>query len=59
MDQNIALKEINKLGKYKDLATEIERMWNLKPCIIPVVIGALGMIKKGTASYVMLQLLLE
>ena len=45
-NQNISLKEFQKLSKYKDLEIEVTKMWKLKTKIIPVVIGALGMIKK-------------
>ena len=45
-DQNIAAKEFDKLSKYKDLEIEISRMWDLKATTVPVIIGALGMIKK-------------
>ena len=51
-DQNISLKEFQKLSKYKDLEIEVTKMWKLKTKIIPVVIGALGMIKKGTQSFI-------
>ena len=34
-----------------DLEIEIERIWHLKPKLIPVVVGALGTIKKGTEEY--------
>ena len=50
-DQNIAVKEFDKLSKYKDLEIEIGRMWNLKATTVPVIVGALGMIKKGCQKH--------
>ena len=49
-DKNISVKTAEKLSKYKDLEIEIERMWGLKCKTIPVVIGALGVIKKGISK---------
>ena len=36
-----------KKSKYKDLELEIQRMWQMKTEVMPVVVGALGTIKKG------------
>ena len=46
-DRNIALKEIEKKSKYKDLELEIQRMWHMKTVLIPVVVGVFGTVKKG------------
>ena len=44
--RNIAFKEIEKKSKYKDLV-DIQKMWQMKTIVIPVVVGALGTVKKG------------
>lgn len=51
-DRNISAKGFEKLSKYKDFEIEISRMWQFKPKLIPVVLGALRMIKKGTDKFV-------
>ena len=51
-DKNISLKEFQKLSKYKDLEIEVTKMWRLKTKTIPVVIGDLGIIKKGTQNVI-------
>ena len=51
-DSNISTKEFEKLSKYKDLEIEIAKMWKMKTKTIPVIVGTLGMIKKGTQKYV-------
>ena len=45
--RNIALKETEKKNKYKDLELDIQRMWHMRTEVIPVVVDALGTIKKG------------
>ena len=45
-DRNIAPKKMEKKSKYKDLELEIQRMCSLKTGVIPVVVGALGTVKK-------------
>ena len=51
-DKNIFLKEFQKLFKYKDLEIKVTKMWELKTKTIPVVIGALGMIKRDTQNFI-------
>ena len=51
MNINISANEFQKLSKYKDLQTEVDRMWQLKTSITPVVVGVLELVKKGTAKH--------
>ena len=45
-------KAAEKILKYKDLTTEIQRMWNVKTKVIPVIIAATGTISKTFRKYV-------
>jgi len=47
-------KEAEKILKYKDFTIEIQvqRMWNVKTKVIPVIIGATGTISKSFRKYV-------
>jgi hypothetical protein len=40
--KNIIQKEAEKKLKYENLSIEIQRMWNMKCFVIPVIIGAVG-----------------
>ena len=51
-DRNISVKEYEKLAKYKDLEIEISRMWQLRTITLPIVVGALGMLKKGSSDFI-------
>jgi len=51
-DRNVIKKEYEKIPKYKELTTEIERMWNVKTKVIPVIIGATGTVSKSFRKYV-------
>ena len=45
-DSNAIKKDAEKILKYKDLTTEIQRMWYVKTKVIPVIIGATETISK-------------
>jgi len=40
-DTHIEVNEREKIDKYQDLRLEVQRMWNIKARVVPIVIGAL------------------
>ena len=51
-DYNIQKKAIEKMSKYVDLQIEYQRIWNKKVEVIPVIIGATGIVDKNIKKYV-------
>jgi hypothetical protein len=51
-DRNVIQREAENILKYKDLTIELQRMWNVKTRVIPVIIGATGTISKSFRKYV-------
>ena len=45
-DSKIELKEKDKIEKYQDLGRKLQKIWNVKVKIIPLVVGSLGAIPK-------------
>jgi hypothetical protein len=50
-DRNAIQKESEKKWKYKNLSIEIQRMWNMKCFVIPVMTGATGIVTRGLKKY--------
>jgi hypothetical protein len=50
-DKNGIQKEAEKKLKYKNLSIEIQRMCNMKCFVIPVIIGATGIVGKSLQKY--------
>jgi hypothetical protein len=50
-DGNVIKKEAEKILKYKDFTIGIQRMWNEKGRLIPVITGANGTISKSLRQY--------
>jgi hypothetical protein len=51
-DKSVIKNEAEKILKYKDIKIEIQRMWNVKTKVIPLIIGATGTISKSFRKYV-------
>jgi hypothetical protein len=51
-DRYVIKKEAEKILKYKGLTIEIQRMWNVKTRVIPVVIRTTGTISKSFRKHV-------
>ena len=49
---NIQKKATEKMSKYVDLQIECQRLWNKKVEVIPVIIGATGIVDKNIKKYV-------
>ena len=43
-DNRIGEKEKDKIGKYQELGRELQKRWNVKVKIIPLIVGALDAI---------------
>ena len=50
-DRNVIKKEAEKILKYENLITEIQRMWNVKAKVIPVITGSTGTFSKSPRQY--------
>ena len=47
VDYRVKREESKKMNIYLDLAKELNKLWNMKMTVIPIVVGALGTVPKG------------
>jgi hypothetical protein len=50
-DRNVIMKEAEMILVYKNLIREIQRMWNVKAKVVPIIIQATGTISKSLRQY--------
>jgi hypothetical protein len=50
-DKSVIQKEAKNKLKHKNLSIEIQRMWNMKCFVIPVIIGATGIVSRSLQKY--------
>ena len=50
-DQRVEISQQTKTESYQDLKRELQKLWNVKTSIVPIVIGALGTIPKSLEKH--------
>ena len=51
MDGSGATEEIEKIDKYQDLGVVLGKLWGLKVEVVPIVIGALGVVSNRLSHW--------
>ena len=51
-EYNTQKKATEKISKYADLQIEYQRLWKKKVEVIPIIIGATGIVEKNIKKYV-------
>ena len=52
LDWSILERENFKVEKYQDLKREVAKLWNVRPVVIPVVVGTLGMVTNRLEGFI-------
>ena len=50
-DSRVGEKEREKVDNYQDLRREVAKLWNIKTIVVPVVVGALGVVTKNLTKH--------
>ena len=51
-DRNVSIREVEKLLKYKDLEIEVTKICEMKTSTVPIVMGALALVKTDFEAYI-------
>ena len=49
--QNIKVKELEKIAKYQDLRLQVQKLWDIKATVIPIVVSALGTVSEELENH--------
>ena len=49
-DQNIKVKELEKITKYQDLRLQVRKLWDVKATVILIIVGALGTVTEDVLT---------
>ena len=52
LDWSILERENFKVDKYQDLKREVAKLWNARPVVLPLVVGALGMVTNRLEGFI-------
>ena len=47
----VRIKEREKVDKYQDLGRELVKLWNFKTTVVPIVVGALGLVTDNLTKH--------
>ena len=50
-DQNIKVKELEKITKDEDLRLQVQKLWDIKATVIPIVVGASGTVSEKLENH--------
>ena len=50
-DQNIKVKELEKITKYQDLRLQVQKLWYVKATVLPIVVSALGTVSEELENH--------
>ena len=50
-DQNIKVKKLENITKYQELRLQVQKLWDVKATVIPIVAGALGIVSEEPENH--------